>query len=331
MQHTNIIFLDGGLGTTLEDEHGVKFDSRTTPLWSSHLLFSEDGRRLLKECQSRFRKAGADILSTGTYQVSEEGIARTPFCLTSQGNKGNDQQESFGMNRGDITTALTKGIDITLQAWSEELATDCINNGLGGVALSLGPYGACMIPAQEYSGRYDAEHKTENELFKWHVRRLGLFLPDAADTISRLQFIAFETIPVLAEIRAVRRAIRTLSLEATPFWISCVFPNDDAMLPDGNSVEAVVKAMLEGDEPRPFAIGLNCTKVHNLARLVSLFEDSVDALVKNKKIPKSPTLILYPDGTNGEVYDTVTQTWKKMNPKQDMVSLTTLLILDDQP
>ncbi|KAI5304589.1 hypothetical protein KEM56_006301, partial [Ascosphaera pollenicola] len=195
---------NGGLGTTLEDEHGWKFDSKTTPLWSSHLLFSDDNRRVLKECQKNFRAAGADILLTGTYQVSEEGIARTPFLPAPRGVGEEPKSKGFDSTKETVTAALKRGIDSTLQAWLEKPNPTCASHDVGGVALSLGPYGACMVPGQEYSGNYDTAHKTENALFEWHLRRLALFTTDEAESkpLSHLQFIAFETIPVLAEIRA---------------------------------------------------------------------------------------------------------------------------------
>ena len=74
-----ILLLDGGLGTTLEEEHGVQFSS-ATPLWSSHLLLSAP--ETLLEVQENFARAGADIILTATYQASFQG-----FRMTSQGPK----------------------------------------------------------------------------------------------------------------------------------------------------------------------------------------------------------------------------------------------------
>ena len=70
-----ILLLDGGLGTTLEEEHGVQFSS-ATPLWSSHLLMSAP--ETLLEVQENFARAGADILLTATYQASFQGFRMTP-------------------------------------------------------------------------------------------------------------------------------------------------------------------------------------------------------------------------------------------------------------
>ncbi|KAI5295936.1 hypothetical protein KEM52_006387 [Ascosphaera acerosa] len=310
---SSILILDGGLGTTLEDEHGLKFESAKTPLWSSHLLLSSDGLDVLRDCQRSFRDAGADILATGTYQVSEEGFARTPLPPTLRGTAPAADRSNFGLTREEIVSALGSGIAATLQVDAEKGSQD---ERRGGVALSLGPYGACMVPGQEYSGNYDEEHRSEQSLCDWHLRRLALIkegLQKQGIELSRLRYIAFETVPRIEEIRAIRRAVQDGGLSSTPFWISCVYPNDDSKLPDGSTIRQVVSAMLTGDRPRPFGVGINCTKLHKLPGLIALLEASVRDLLESKAIEAAPTLLLYPDGTNGEVYDTVTQSWVKLS------------------
>jgi homocysteine S-methyltransferase len=60
----------------------------------------------------------------------------------------------------------------------------------------------------------------------------------------------------------------------------------------------------------PWGIGINCTKVDKLDQLLQLFEQTVSAMIKESKISEWPALVLYPDGTNGEVYNTTTQKWE---------------------
>ena len=88
-----------------------------------------------------------------------------------------------------------------------------------------------------------------------------------------------------------------------PYWISCVFPNDDDNLPDGTTVEELSKIMLQGS-PAPYAIGFNCTKVHKVSSLVQKFEDAAQ-----KHGFDLPRLVIYPDGARGKVYDTKLQQW----------------------
>ncbi|RAH49888.1 homocysteine S-methyltransferase family protein [Aspergillus brunneoviolaceus CBS 621.78] len=289
--------LDGGLGTTLQDHHATTFNSTTTPLWSSHLLISSPPTLLA--CQRAFIEAGSDVLLTATYQVSIEGFARTKTASHPDGIP-RDAIAPY------IRTALT-------------VAADAVRGSNAKIALSLGPYGACMIPGQEYSGAYDAEHDDEESLFRWHLERLRLIVEavqhnDGQRLEDKVQYVAFETVPRLDEVRAVRRAARAAGLEAMgiPFWVVCVFPveGQDA-LPDGSAVEAVVEAALSGPEPKPWGIGMNCTKVHRLGRLVKLFGEGVEKVLGKEGARAKPALVLYPDGTQGEVYNTTTQVWEK--------------------
>ncbi|KAH8432982.1 homocysteine S-methyltransferase family protein [Aspergillus melleus] len=279
--------LDGGLGTSLQDHYGVKFDSASTPLWSSHMIVSDPSTLL--SCQRDFVAANVDVLLTATYQVSIEGFARTKT-----------PEYPDGIPRHAIPTFLRTAVEVAEKAKTDRTA----------IALSLGPYGACMIPGQEYSGAYDAEHDSEEALFRWHLERLQLFVE--ADLVPRVQYVTFETLPRLDEIRAVRRAVHAASITA-PFWIACVFPDETDTLPDGSSVQQVIQAAL-GDingGATPWGVGINCTKIHKLAGLVEKFGGSVTQMCTAGQIPDLPSLVLYPDGTNGEVYNTTTQIWEK--------------------
>ncbi|KAI1205301.1 Homocysteine S-methyltransferase [Annulohypoxylon truncatum] len=301
-----VLFLDGGLGTSLEDKYGVKFDENT-PLWSSHLLI--DDPRTLRACQADFGRVPVDILLTATYQVSAEAFARTKTPNHPQ-----------GIGRRDISAFLNLAVSIAEEAKAPEAQ----------VALSLGPYGACMIPSQEYSGKYDAEHNSLEQLFNWHQDRLALF--EQIDHLgSRISLVAFETVPRLDEIKAIRELFtRSPSSKSSsssllrgeiPFWISCVFPGDAYTLPDGSDIDQVVHALLspEYSDVLPWGIGINCTKVAKLPRLVEMYGRSVSKFASSGRLTGHPTLVLYPDGTNGEVYDTVTKTWQAPAGHQDLM------------
>ncbi|KAI1088232.1 Homocysteine S-methyltransferase [Rostrohypoxylon terebratum] len=300
---TPVLILDGGLGTSLEDKYGVRFD-QSTPLWSSHLLIDDPGT--LRACQRDFGNVPVDILLTATYQVSVEAFEQTKTPSHPQ-----------GISRCDISPFLDLAVSI-----AEEVKAPHTQ-----IALSLGPYGACMIPSTEYSGQYDTEHNSFEQLFKWHQERFGLF--ETIDQIgSRISFIALETVPRLDEIKAIRKLFtRSPSFGSTvphirreiPFWISCVFPGDGNTLPDGSGIDQVVEALLslEYSDVLPWGIGINCTKIAKLPGLVDSYGRAVSRLASSGQLETRPTLVLYPDGTNGEVYDTVTKTWKAPANHQD--------------
>ncbi|KZL75687.1 homocysteine S-methyltransferase, partial [Colletotrichum tofieldiae] len=129
--------------------------------------------------------------------------------------------------------------------------------------------------------------------------------------MGHLHMIALETIPRVDEIRALRRAIASCNI-SLPFWISCVFPGDEDVLPDGSTVDQVMEAMLgravEG--PAPWGVGINCTKMDKLPRLVRALELSMKKMLSKDQVYSRPSLVLYPDGMNGKVYNTTTKSWE---------------------
>lgn len=297
-----IQLLDGGLGTSLQDHYGVQFDS-STPLWSSHMLVSDPDTLL--SCQRDFVAANVDVLLTATYQVSVEGFARTKT-----------PEYPDGIPRHAIPAFLRTAVEVAEKA----------KTGRTAIALSLGPYGACMVPGQEYSGAYDAEHDSEEGLFRWHLERLQLFVE--AGLIPRVQYVTFETLPRLDEVHAVRRAIRAAGI-SVPFWIACVFPGETDTLPDGSGILQVAQMAFSDIDggATPWGLGINCTKIHKLPTLVRELGDNVMEMRAVGLIKEAPSLVLYPDGTNGEVYNTTTQAWeKKENASSDSVWLPTVRV-----
>lgn len=278
-----LLFLDGGLGTTLEDQYSITF-TPATPLWSSHLLLSSPGT--LKQAHQAFARAGADILLTATYQSSISGFART-------------RGDSGYVSQTDAERYMLSAVPLARSSFEDKP---------GLVALSLGAYGATMVPSTEYSGAYGS--MTESDLISFHSDRLSVFLNNSA-AWSDIDLLAFETLPRLDEICAVRRVMSDLLQgQRKPYWISCVFPNDDELLPDGTGIREVVRAALlpDGQQdlplPLPLAIGINCTKVHKLPKLIRQFEQAI----ADAGLP-FPQLVLYPDGAGGQVYDTRSQKW----------------------
>lgn len=238
-------------------------------------------------------------------------------------------------------------------------------------ALSLGPYGSALQPGQEYSGAYpppfgpaetaakDAKPASsqaaldlvplpldevregfaslasdeEVHLAAWHLQRLQHFSQSAAFH-EGVPLLAFETVPSLTEIRAIRRAMHVF--EASPpcksaptktFYISFVFPRADegtpsetvrfpdpslAHLPSlADQAPLLVQAALE---PRagyatPAGLGFNCTSPLHASFVVETLSSAVASASTSASTgqTKKPWLVLYPDG--GAIYDVRTRTW----------------------
>ncbi|KKF95403.1 Homocysteine S-methyltransferase YbgG [Ceratocystis platani] len=334
-----IYILDGGLGTSLEDEYGVNFSSSATPLWSSHVILSDPAK--LKQCQADFAACPVDILTTATYQLSVEGLSRT-------------KTEEFpdGLPEDKIEQMVDTAVEVTLDAVRSRghsrpalAATDEGQDQEGNstvpfpvpaIALSFGPYGASMVPSTEYSGNYDADGLSTPLLAEWHSHRIELFLRSArARAVPR--FWAFETIPRHEEVLALRRVLDHRMLEESKgedgigktngkedsgvhphTWISCIFPPTAASvdgtpcLPDGTSAFDAACYMLSRSHgaTRPWGIGINCTKIMHVSALVRAYADAATHLVATGELDAWPALVLYPDGTNGEVYNTSTRAWE---------------------
>lgn len=297
-----ILLLDGGLGTTLgSPPHSITFTS-STPLWSSHLLLSAPPT--LTAVHRSFLTAGTDILLTATYQTSFEGFTRTDPKFTCD----------------DAARYMRSAIPLTRDAFA------ALPDKPARLALSLGPYGATMSPvAAEYSGLYPEEIDSENALRKWHGERLRVFVEDDA-AWDGVEYVAFETVRRADEVKAIRGTVQDILLGAKgrkPWWICGVFPTEEV---DEDDVRRWVRAALgdSGSLPRPWGIGVNCTRVGNLGSIVDIMLDELRKLIEQGQfvdewhtISGRPWLVLYPDGTQGEEYDPATKEWVQKRTEEN--------------
>lgn len=211
------------------------------------------------------------------------------------------------------------------------------------IALSLGPFGASLFPAQEFDGFYpppygpkafseggkncnafDGDESLANSsidaLALFHLERLQIFANNS-DAWNTIDCIAFETVPLAREIRAIRKAVGILqarrgnqSFTMKPWWISLVCPSGKCPetehaggphLSMGQVAEATLgEGMAYG--PPPNAIGLNCIQAEFLPELLSGLRTAVDQICEEGA--SRPWLVVYPNG--GDVYDPVARTWQ---------------------
>jgi len=158
---------------------------------------------------------------------------------------------------------------------------------------------------------------SEDALRKWHGERLRVF---AEDNVSwgGVEYVAFETVRRADEVKAIRGTVRDIlprEEKCKPWWICGVFPTEEV---DEDDVRRWVRAALGDSDslPRPWGIGVNCTRVGNLGPIVDIMLDELRKLIEQGQFVDEwqtasgrPWLVLYPDGTQGEEYDPATKEW----------------------
>ncbi|KAF7305738.1 Hcy-binding domain-containing protein [Mycena chlorophos] len=306
LSDTRLAILDGGLGTTLETTFGL--DISNTPLWSAKAAIEHP--ETIVDAHLAFLRAGAEIILTATYQSSLETYRKA------------------GYTDDEAAALVKKCVGLAAEARRRFRQERPSQNPK--IALSLGPYGAGLSPAQEFDGYYPppygprgytvdgrninsfAEGEAEDEqlaiqaLAEYHFSRLQL----AADDPD-VDLIAFETVPLLREVRAIRMAMGRLATDK-PWWVSFVFPDGkfpNTLRPDADERVAIhdIIAATFGDasteNPCPAAIGINCTPLHALPHIVA----EMEAALRLRGEALKPFLVLYPNA--GDVYDPASQTW----------------------
>ena len=169
--------LDGGISTELE-RHGADLDD---PLWTSRVLLDAPG--LIDAMHRAFLENGADVIATTTYQASIEGF------------------EQAGLDASAARRIMREAVAMAVAARNAFWSIPANRHGRLRplVAVSLGPYGACLHDGSEYHGDYAADTDT---IRAFHRERIAV-LADAGGDL-----FAFETIPSLAEAE-----LRILAIE----------------------------------------------------------------------------------------------------------------------
>ena len=177
--HEPFTVLDGGLSTALE----LLGADISGPLWTSRTVIEDPG--LLERAHRSFVEAGAEIISTASYQC------------------GRPQFEECGLTEHEARLALFATTTIARRAVE---GTNAV------VAASVGPYGASLANGSEYHGRYGvAWEKVED----YHRDKLAILVDSGAD------LIAVETIPLADEALLIAEILEELG--APPAWFSFGF------------------------------------------------------------------------------------------------------------
>ena len=228
------VVLDGGLATHLESR-GADLSGG---LWSARMLLDPAGRERLVRAHADFLAAGAEVLTTASYQLGARSLERAGLDPSAAGDLA---ARSVAVAR-EAVAALGEG----RTAW---------------VAGSVGAYGALLADGSEYTGDYDLgdEAATVRALVESHGPRIEALLVAGADVV------AVETVPRAAEVEAVARV---LGATGAPACVSLsVAPAGTTTRRGEPLVDAVAPlAGLAG----LVAVGVNCVRPQDVAPALAL-------------------------------------------------------------
>lgn len=230
---TGLRVLDGGLATELESA-GCDLAS---PLWSGEVLRTQPEKVLA--VHRSYLQAGADCLLTASYQLSTMGF------------------REIGLTADDARRAIQQSVALAEQVHREYAHAE-ITAGRKPrriwIAGSLGAYGAALHNGAEFHGNYNIGHA---ELAAFHAERID------AMRDTNVDFLAFETIPSLAEAEAILDALSHHPPLAAYISFTC---RDDAHTGHGEPIEQC--ARLLDAAPSIIAIGINCTAPRHILPLI---------------------------------------------------------------
>jgi homocysteine S-methyltransferase len=288
----SILLLDGGVSTHLQDnldDAGGSFEFRE--LWSSSLLLTAEGRKLVLQGHNKWLEAGSDILSTTTYQ-----------CHYEQALWARNIDQSSILCKEQVDRMFHDAVDLARQAQSSTTKRGEIHKAAY-VAVSLGCYGAALANGAEYTGDY-GDRISVDDLVRFHRRKLEQALrcqPDA---------VAFETIPSYMECRALAQVLAETSTSQAPScatrvacWISLACRNGSE-LNDGTPVSRALDCLSMLPVSQLQGIDFNCCDGQHLPQLASILLQHMASDSGTKR-----AILLYPN--SGEVWDAASEAWEE--------------------
>ncbi|KAI0047915.1 Homocysteine S-methyltransferase, partial [Auriscalpium vulgare] len=314
-------------GTTMED---IFHADISPPLWSSKPL--DQDPEVIIQAHLAFLRAGVRVIETASYQAAFSTFA-------AAGYSASDAERLMRRSVQLAATARTRFAAET-QAQAAPGASACI-------ALSLGAFGATLPLPHELDGHYpppfgpqafradgpnltafapDARAAADASvaaLADFHLARLRVFAGDA-DAWGAVDALAFETVPLVREVTALRRAMTALRAELgarawKPWWISTVWPAGalpEEVAPGGprmgpREVVAALFGQAAGEAyERPDAFAVNCSALDYIPAIVGEAEQAVRDLGLDGE---KPWLLLKPNG--GQEFDVRTRTWSQSRGK----------------
>ncbi len=223
LEDGGVVILDGALATELE-RRGANLNDA---LWSARMLLEDP--ELIRQVHYDYLVAGADVITTASYQATFEGFAR----------RGLDHEQAAELMRLSVRLAL----EARDAFWAETANRTGRVRPL--VAASVGPYGAYLADGSEYRGDYGL---TAAELMDFHRPRMTVLATSGAD------LLACETIPCEVEGEALMALLP--EFRGMGAWLSFSCRSGEEVA-DGGPFGACAALAERSDQVA--AVGVNCT------------------------------------------------------------------------
>lgn len=222
--------LDGGLATELE----ARGEDLNHPLWSARVLLRAPQK--LEQVHYDYLVAGADIITTATYQATIPGLMAS------------------GLSAIEAESVIRKSVDISVAARDRFWSGTHIDRHYPLIAASIGPYGAYLHDGSEYRGDYNLSAAA---LKAFHRERLAILVDSGAD------LIACESFPSLLEAEAMIDLLAEFPEARAWMSFTC---RDELRISDGTRFSDGVTAIAKS--PSLLAVGINCTPPQYIGHLL---------------------------------------------------------------
>ena len=209
-----IKLLDGSMSFPLE-QLGYNLKNK---LWTGMALISDPD--IIKNIHKDYINAGADYISTSTYQVSY------------------DRLQNMGYKSSEIKKVFQKSVDLVKEAIKESRSKKEIK-----IVGSFGPFASYDPNASEYVGKYNSSN---DEIKNFHLNNINII--EETD----LDIILYETIPCLREIKILSKILSQTNKE---IWIS-ITCNENIEFRDGSSFKEACKIISQIEQIT--TMGINC-------------------------------------------------------------------------
>lgn len=282
----SVAILDGGMGTGLGRLGLSEWEAWTV----GYRLDDEEIAAKVLQVYLDFLHAGVDILTANTYNISGTFV-RDVLKMTKPANSTGSSPEPRTTERiteADAFAALCARQNIKLARAAinqfEEERPANIPRPL--LAASMGCYGTC-IPGRGETANRDSDNPyripgygvDQAVLEEFHRRRVkavlneGLHRHDKTDVLttdSAVDILAFETIPDLAEAKAIVKVLEEImgnigSHSKVEAWVAFTCP-DQYSVDNGDDFAACVEAVSKSDVIS--GVGINCTAPHLVVPLL---------------------------------------------------------------